>query len=667
MRTVFLLAGFAAVLAAQPVVAPTPERTGDPRGEDAGGYNIVHSFELGYRFRDVSGNLNKYRSDVNYGNGIRLLGSSLTVHSKEGHGRYFDELVLTTLGLGNDPYQNAMFRVQKNRLYRYELNWRQQQYFNEALAVSAGQHRFDTTRGLQDHDLLLFPQGNFKLFAGYSRSAQSGPALSTIQQFDATGDEFLLFSNVRRKQDDYRLGGEFRALGLQIHWMRLWEFFKEDTPYDLFGPQQGNNPADRTALTALARAEPYHGSTGGWRAGIARDGKLFAVTGRFTNSGTRRNFIHDERAIGIDRFGSARNRQILLFGTGRRPITTANLTLTLLPRSKVSLINHTGFHSTRMEGDGTYSEFNNATLGIELARFRFLGIRTFTNETTLNAELSRWAGAHAGYQFSDRRIRSIEQTEFFGDRDTLRGSTNNRLHAAIAGIRIRSGPRWSFSLDGEIGRASQPVYQISDRDYHAFRARLQHKTRPAIFTAFARLNYNFNSVAIATHSARARSAGADLSLFPTGRAGVDLGYSRLQLDTLTGIAFFAGPQLHRGFQPYRSDIHSLSAIARLSVARHIDFSAGYTRIQDVAGRLGPERILADPGTGLRAQAAALLATGTAFPLTYDSPLARISFKLHPKVRVNAGYQFYRYTEKAPVFAFQDYRAHTGFSSVLWTF
>ena len=58
--------------------------------------------------RTVGGNLGKYRSDVNYGNGIRLLGSSLTVNSRDGHGGLFDEIVLTTLGLGNDPYQSAV-------------------------------------------------------------------------------------------------------------------------------------------------------------------------------------------------------------------------------------------------------------------------------------------------------------------------------------------------------------------------------------------------------------------------------------------------------------------------------------------------------------------------------------------------------------------------------
>ena len=103
---------------AQPTVAPTSETVGTARGDDWLGYNIRQSFEVGVRFLDVDGSREKYRSDVNYRNGLRLLSSRLEVHSKDGHGRFFDDLVLTTMGLGNDPYENAALKIEKNNLYR---------------------------------------------------------------------------------------------------------------------------------------------------------------------------------------------------------------------------------------------------------------------------------------------------------------------------------------------------------------------------------------------------------------------------------------------------------------------------------------------------------------------------------------------------------------------
>ena len=113
MNTRFLFLACCIGAWAQTPIAPTPGTTGPAPGENVGEYNVVQSWELGYRFRTVGGNEGAYRSMANYRNGVRLLGSNLTVNSREGHGRWFDEIVLTTQGLGNDPYQSATLRVQK--------------------------------------------------------------------------------------------------------------------------------------------------------------------------------------------------------------------------------------------------------------------------------------------------------------------------------------------------------------------------------------------------------------------------------------------------------------------------------------------------------------------------------------------------------------------------
>src|ERR1700730_17847188 len=81
---------------AQQVVAPTPEPVGPVRGDNTAEYNIVNSFEIGYRWRSIGGSLDEYRSQVNYGSGLRVFGSFLTVNSRDGHGRFFYEGVLQT-------------------------------------------------------------------------------------------------------------------------------------------------------------------------------------------------------------------------------------------------------------------------------------------------------------------------------------------------------------------------------------------------------------------------------------------------------------------------------------------------------------------------------------------------------------------------------------------
>ncbi|MCC6539552.1 MAG: hypothetical protein IT162_18520, partial [Bryobacterales bacterium] len=53
----------------------------------------------------------------------------------------------------------------------------------------------------------------------------------------------------------------------------------------------------------------------------------------------------------------------------------------------------------------------------------------------------------------------------------------------------------------------------------------------------------------------------------------------------------------------------------------------------------------------------------------QSPLVRFSVRLHDKIRWNFGYQHYNYSEDfAPLLgALQNYRAHTGFTSLMWSF
>jgi hypothetical protein len=661
-RTTLAILVLAGMMRAQQVVAPTPEPVGPPRGEDAGAYNVRNSFETGYRFRLVDGNLGKYRSDVNYGNGVRLLGSNLLVNSRDGHGRFFDEILLNTLGLGNDPYQASTLRIQKNRLYRYDMNWRLNEYYNPGLPLAAGQHLMDTRRRLQDHDITLLPQSRVRLLAGYSRNTQSGPALSTIQLFDSRGDEFPLFTDVRREANEYRLGTEVEAAGVKLTLLHRWSYFKEDSPFALEGGA-GNNREDGTALTGFRRAEPTRGRYPGWLVNLHADRSLWAANARFTYTGGRGRFIFDETAIGTNRFGAAQNRQIVVAGDARRPVSAGDLSLSFFPAASVTVVNNTSFHHTRIDGDASFREFENATQADALLHFRFLGIRAITNTTDLHYRAAGWLGFRAGYHFSTRRIRTVDGFTFAGAGDREAFEQNNRLHSGIAGVRLQPVKAFTVNLESEIGRADRPFTPISDRNFHALGARAQYKVRNLLLGASYRQKYNINSVTLSSFSSRARNYSAHATLTPRGWLALDASYMKLHLDTAGGIAFFAGfprSELIEGRQSvYASNIHAGNLGAHFNVTRKIDLYLGYSITRDTG----------DGRSAAPAEAiAGVFAAVRTFPLTYHSPLGRVSVRLHSKLRWNAGWQFYRYREEMGLFSlFQNYRAHTGYTSLLWSF
>jgi hypothetical protein len=648
-------------LAAQQTVAPSDETVGPVRGQGLGGYNVTNSFETGYRFLQADGNIGKYQSDVNYGNGIRLLSSSLTLHSEDGHGTLFDDLTIATQGLGNDPYQFATLRIGKNGLYKYDLTWRLNDYVNPGLTFADGEHAFNTQRRIQDHDLTLFPQSAVRFFLGYTRNAQDGPAMTTVNIDSHTGDEFPLFANVHRVQNDYRLGGEVRFFGVRLNVLRGWEDFKEDTPTALPGQSLGNNVTDLTTLSSLRRTEPYHGTTPFWRLGLFSEKKdRVSVAGRLTYAMGRRDYVFDQTAIGTDPSGAAQNRQTFVSSSGSRPVFTSDLTVSVFPTTRLTISNQTAVNNVRIDGGSTLIDFNNAVgLGTRLD-FQFLGIRTIVNTTDATYRVNKKLGFHAGYEYSAREIRSNEQAVIGGAPIGVAATQDNHLHSGSAGVRLTPYKRLTFSLDGEVGRADRPIFPISERNYHTLNARVRFKTKTLSLSAAARSNYNTNSVSLSSSSSHGRNYSFDGSWMPTGWFAVDAGYSKLHLDTASGIFYF----LPSGFAAtgnqsiYISNIHSGNLGARLGIRRIADLYLGYNQNEDTGdGRSNP---FIGPGALLPAFVAA-----QTFPVNFRTPMARLSVRLHEKLRWNFGYQYYSYREDFS--NRQNYFAHTGYTSLKWSF
>jgi hypothetical protein len=102
---------------------------------------------------------------------------------------------------------------------------------------------------------------------------------------------------------------------------------------------------------------------------------------------------------------------------------------------------------------------------------------------------------------------------------------------------------------------------------------------------------------------------------------------------------------------------------RFGIRKRGDLYVGYSITKDVGdGRATPAPVnTTDP-------VAILLDSVQTFPLTYQSPLARLSIRINPKIRWNVGYQFYDYKELFGLLGYyQNFHAHTGYTSVLWTF
>ena len=661
------IAGTAFLCRAQQTVAPTPEQVGPTRGDNVSGYNIVNSVETGYRFESVSGSIDKYRSDENFGDGIRLLSGSLSINSKDGHGRLFDELQFSTGGLGGDPYEWATVRAQKNRIYQYDFSWRSNDYLNPGLVTDggAGVHLLDTSNTLQDHNLTLFPRYWISFTLGYSRTVQSGEGFSTVQlfdttgPFDSTGQVFPLFTNVHRSQNDYRLGGELHWLGFTLNWMHGWEDFKDDTPLQSSTSSPLGAPGSVATLNSFSSSQPNHGTSPYWNVALFKRARWLDVNSRFTYTSGQHDFVSTETAIGTNQFGALQNQQILTSGNARRPVATGNLNLTILPTSKWTVSSHTSIYNVRTEGNSAYLQYDNATQSADLLYFQYLGIRTIESGLDVQYQARKWLDVFGGYDYTDRRIGASPQFAFSGSSAPAPYIQTNLLNSGILGLRTRPVKGLTVSINGELGEANHPFTPKSDKDYHALEARAEYKLKSLRISAQMKSAYNVNSISLSSYSSHARIYSGTGSWNPRSWLSLDATASKTHVDTLGGIAFFAGGNLFQNqLSYYVSNLYAATFSTHLTHKR-FDLWLGYSRVQDLGdGRLQPTATIIGPNL-------TAFETAQTFPLKFQVPQARLSVQIHERLRFNCGYQYFGYHETFSTG--ENYAAHTGYTSLLWSF
>ncbi len=658
-------------LRAQPAVTPTPDRPDEITKTQ--GYSVSNTFEAGYRLSDVSGNRDVYRSSVNFGNGIRLFEGQLRVNSLEGHGSLFDELSFHTMGQGQDPYQSSILRVEKNGFYRYDMQFRIVNYFNLLPSLWQGEHGVNSERIFQNHELTLFPGKKLELILGYDRNNHNGPGFSSEGIPDDVGafqrDRFLRFrTNLRQLNNQYRAGVNGRIAGLAITFLQAFDNYREDTLYE-DGTGLPSLAANVQPIESLRRAEPIHGNTPSTTVVIRTENEhRIAFHGRYSYASGNRNSILSEDVLATDPVRNlATQRHTFVVGEADRKQGSGDFTVTLMPSEKWTISNTTSVNNTRINGQAAFIETSLFTN--EFLTFKHLGIRHISNATEANFRPLRKFGLYGAYRFSTRRVRSEGAFRFpeFDFADPL-FEQDNRIHSGVAGFRWFPASGLRFSFDSEIGRADRPFTPISEREFHKETARLRWKRNGLVLSAYFKNAINNNPLTLIDHHSESRQFGANGSwVSPGAKFTLDAGYSQLRMDTASGIFNFFGLDeagaLARTF--YSSNLHLINFGARLELHPRLTLYLGYNLAKDT----GDDRGSLSFASGFTPAYPSFGFDGTnfynSFPLSYQSPLTRLSIKLNEKLAWNFGWQLYNYSEEFS--GLQNYHAHIGYSSFRWSF
>lgn len=719
-----VLASVASVTRAQqPSPSPIPKKSPEAKtensavdaGEDAGDYTIISSIEVGYRGRSVGGDLNKYRSDLNYKAGPRLFDSSLLMRSKDGKGGLFDTLLVTSTGWGADPNGQLRVSMEKPKWYRFDGTYRRFKYFrflnnfvnpNWVFSPASfsvlpnqvtGEHGYNTRTQLGDFDLTLLPKNETIRFnVGYSPERYSGPA-STNYHFG--GNDYNFLSRLSSRADDFRLGADGKAGPIDFSFLQGFRLFRDDSSIHL-GPTPGINLNPTAAsLTSFNRDEPARGSVDFTRfSAHTLLAKKLDITGRIVHSNATSTVVFAEsftgrnvnpRITGWPPTPPAATPNTLnlsrydITGHTKRPNTLGDIGLTLLATDKLRISNTFRVETFEIDGFALFSDFFSITRGTgptlrtdeiafsNLDANRITKYRKYQNTIEGDYQFNARYSIHVGYRYGSRRIEESFEGFNLGSSGSLtpppaRTSESevekNHTNAFFGGFKARPAKNWSIYFDGEHGTADNVFTRIGNYDYTNIRAKSRYTpSKKVSFNLAVITRNNSNPSEIAGVSLndfgvniKSRTFTSSIDWTPTSKVSFSTGYNYNWVNSDAVVDYFFNSVQHpSGHSLYfmRNNFFFVDTTAHL--LPRVTLYAAYRVNKDN----GQGNRVADP-------------TGTpgtlisSYPMNFQSPEARLAIKINRRLDWNLGYQYYNYDESSFVGPRpQNYHAHLPYTSL----
>ncbi|HUM01085.1 MAG TPA: hypothetical protein VL084_02285 [Thermoanaerobaculia bacterium] len=222
---------------------------------------IPMDLELGYRFVNVAGNEDMYRSQINEREGFLL--RSFTLSAGNGaDSKLFDKLRIDVSDIGAGPAGAAKLEIGKSGIYSFRFSYARWQMFSALPAfanpllnqgIVPGQHTWETLRNVYDAELQILPGGVFTPIFGYTYNLYSGPSYSTVY---VGGDEFRLNQSFKTYDEEPRLGFALNTGPVAVNFMQGWRV-SHGTETSLLTPGAGAGNNTNTVLGQPISAISY--------------------------------------------------------------------------------------------------------------------------------------------------------------------------------------------------------------------------------------------------------------------------------------------------------------------------------------------------------------------------------------------------------------------------
>lgn len=334
--------------------------------------------EAGYRWNDVTGNEDLFRTQINAESGFVVRSLSFFTATSG----FTDHVRVEVNDLGASTASSLRVETGKADVFRLRLGYRS---FDTFSALPARQHTFDRRRTMFDADLEIFPDRDITPFIGYSQGRFDGPGTTT---YALGGDEFLLGQDLDETERELRAGAIFNLGAFYGSVTQGWRTLESDETLSL-APlgEAGNNPGSvlgrPVGATLLTRSSTMETDTPFTTAFLTAELPRTKVTGSFVRFAADNDGTEDEAAT-----GSFVSFPISRFFNGFRETTTSrakNTTWRGSLRAELAL-------TDRLDLLGGYRSEHREMSGEALIRSLFLDTTTFGGldrrdvEELINAE-----------------------------------------------------------------------------------------------------------------------------------------------------------------------------------------------------------------------------------------------------------------------------------------
>src|SRR5436190_5064839 len=127
----------------------------------AGAQNVPLDVEFGYRFLDLTGSREMYRSQIDERQGFLLRSLRFATTEPDGHGMLFDRVTFDATDIGVGPSGGFRMEIGRGDLYRLRTSYEKTEMYSALPAfanplldqgVVPGQHTYDRERHRFDAD-----------------------------------------------------------------------------------------------------------------------------------------------------------------------------------------------------------------------------------------------------------------------------------------------------------------------------------------------------------------------------------------------------------------------------------------------------------------------------------------------------------------------------------